>query len=551
MWGYNCTAEISGEIMLINRELGRPVAYSYVRFSTAKQELGDSLRRQVSLAEEYCKKHNLELHHTSYRDLGVSAFKSKNVEKGALSAFIAAVESGKVAPGSYLVIEQFDRLSREDVGKALKLVLDLVHAGIVIVTLDDERVWNKHTVSDLTNLIIAIVYMSRANNESVAKARRLQQAWAEKKRNAAANLTIMTRECPRWLTVNEDKSAFIVNEPKAESVRKVFDMKINGFGVVAIVRRANTEGWPVPGSGNTWHNSLVKRLLENRAVLGEYQPYSRIDEKRVPTGEPIPNFYPAILDENTFLRAQAAHDRKAVFPGRRDAHYRNFLQGMLKCSCGASLVRKNKQSSKQPGYALYYCTARVRGASKCKSIRTNLVESAVVHVVSTLASHFFNDSERVNQLKATADIQSVAIKAAQSKLERFADAVAADDSAIPILLERLKVAQSELDAAESALAATRAQLAELSYDSETIFENIAKAVRDVDSIDARAALREDLSRVLDHCIVYVEQGYAKVKLRGIDDFITTPLRIDDVAIPGLSIKAVEASEIITTIEATE
>jgi DNA invertase Pin-like site-specific DNA recombinase len=112
-------------------EQRRGVAYSYVRFSTSKQELGDSLRRQVQMAEDYCAKAGLDLHPVSYRDLGVSAFKRKNIERGALSAFIEAVRIGKVARGSYLVIEQFDRLSRADTNKALSLLLNLVEAGLL------------------------------------------------------------------------------------------------------------------------------------------------------------------------------------------------------------------------------------------------------------------------------------------------------------------------------------------------------------------------------------------------------------------------------------
>ncbi|WP_338499429.1 recombinase family protein [Delftia tsuruhatensis] len=93
-----------------NNQEQRPIAYSYVRFSTTKQELGDSLRRQVQMAQDYCAEHNLDLHQDTYRDLGVSAFKRKNLEKGALASFIEGVNSGKIPRGSYLVIEQFGLL---------------------------------------------------------------------------------------------------------------------------------------------------------------------------------------------------------------------------------------------------------------------------------------------------------------------------------------------------------------------------------------------------------------------------------------------------------
>lgn len=178
----------------------QPVAYSYVRFSTAGQLKGDSLRRQVDECEAYCKREGLRLHPVSYRDLGVSAFKRRNLEKGALAAFISAVKLGKIEKGSYLVIEQFDRLTRTDLDVALKLLLDLVHSGIVVVTLADGIAWDKDAIKEPHKLMLAIVFMSRANNESAAKSERQSSLWRRKKEVAATTGRPITSECPRWLT---------------------------------------------------------------------------------------------------------------------------------------------------------------------------------------------------------------------------------------------------------------------------------------------------------------------------------------------------------------
>jgi len=509
------------------------VAYSYVRFSTAKQELGDSLRRQVAMAEKYCAKVGLALHPVSFRDLGVSAFKRKNVESGALAAFISAVKTGKVAKGSYLVIEQFDRLSRADVDIALKLLLDLVHSGITLVTLVDEKVWDREAVKDIGNLILAIVFMSRANNESASKAERLSEAWGEKKKAAQESGKIMSRECPRWLTTNEDKSAFIVREDRAESVRKVFNMRINGHGVVSIVNRANKEKWPVPGNGDTWHTSLVGRLLNNRALLGEYQPYksSSDDYQRVAVGEPVQNYYPIIIDEQTFLRAQAVRERRGEFPGRRDINYRNWLQGLLQCSCGHSFVRKNKTSSKQPDYARYYCTARNRGVTDCPSLGAKEIETAVIYAVSGVAPQFWNGTARLEELNTLVDVQQVELAAAIAQRDRFVDAIGASKAPIPALMERLEAAVSLVEKAERALASSRAAISELQGDSDSVFENIVKAVQNVDSLDARATLREDLSRVLVRCVVDAKAGIVNVFIRGQELPLSVAIR-EDAVIPG-------------------
>lgn len=533
------------------------VAYSYVRFSTVKQELGDSLRRQVAMAEEYCAKHNLELHPVSYRDLGVSAFKRKNIEKGALASFMEAVRTEKVAKGSYLVIEQFDRLSRADVNKALRLLLDLVDAGIKLVTLVDEKVWDGETIKDTTNLILAIVYMSRANNESAAKAKRLSEAWTEKKKRAAQGdwNRIVTSECPRWLAPNEDKTGFVTLEDRVESIRKVFDMRINGYGIVAIVNRANKEKWPAPGkppvrkSGesvedfklratrdSTWHTSTVGRLLKNRALLGEYQPHKNDSDgdQRIPYGDPIPGYYPAVLDEAIFLRAQAKTDRSGRFPGRRDANLKNWLQGLLKCTCGQSIVRKNKESAAQPDYARYYCTARVRGVTKCPSSNAKEVETAVINGISHFAPDFFKGTARAETLRTRLDILEVETSVTRKARDNYLVALATVKSAAAAASLSVKLDETEetLKKCELESLSIHAELADLADDHESVFENIVETIRSIDNLDARAKLREELSRILSKIVIHETEGYIQIYLRAFETPVVHSLRAD-ATLPGM------------------
>jgi hypothetical protein len=48
-------------------------AYNYQRFSSMKQSSGDSLRRQSTAAQEFCKIHSLKLVDT-FTDSGVSGY---------------------------------------------------------------------------------------------------------------------------------------------------------------------------------------------------------------------------------------------------------------------------------------------------------------------------------------------------------------------------------------------------------------------------------------------------------------------------------------------
>jgi DNA invertase Pin-like site-specific DNA recombinase/exonuclease VII small subunit len=532
-------------------EKPRPLAYSYVRFSSKRQEHGDSLRRQIEMAETYAKEHNLRLSAQSFRDLGVSGFKQRNLKQGALAAFISAVRSGTIEPGSYLLIEQFDRLSRAEVTVAFRLLLDLIEAGVTVVTLVDRKVWNEESIQDVVNVLVSIILMSRAHEESSAKAKRLREKWGQKKLAAAQeaeqpNRKIVTSECPRWLTPNQEKTGFIVDQEKAESVRKVFAARIGGHGIVSIVTKANNEKWTVPGKppirregetddeyearkavGATWHTSLVGRLLKNRATLGEYQPYKYTHVKlkgggekkvRITDGNVIQDYYPAILNKDTFMEAEGKAVRSGRFPGRRDASLKNWLQGLLRCTCGHNFVRKNKDSKAQPNYARYYCAARNRGVrradgSLCPGANAAELENAVIYVISNVAPGSFDGTDTTAELKTRIEVLQVELSAAVAVRERYADSIGDSDAPLESLVRRLKDAEKSVEEKEAELRKARAKLADLGGNNEEAVARILKAVRGVSSIDERAALREQLSRLIDKVVVHEPEGYVEVFMR--------------------------------------
>ncbi len=180
-------------------------AYSYIRFSTTEQLKGDSLRRQTELSENYASKHGLTLDTTlNLRDLGISAYDKSNITKGALGIFLRAVEDGHVPSGSYLLVESLDRLSRAQIMDALQVFLGILNAGITIVTLADEVVYSRETANDnWANLIMSIVIMSRATEESATKSKRIRASWDNKRSKLGTE--ILTARCPAWLKVKADR----------------------------------------------------------------------------------------------------------------------------------------------------------------------------------------------------------------------------------------------------------------------------------------------------------------------------------------------------------
>ena len=82
----------------------KPCAYSYVRMSTERQLLGDSLRRQRDMSRQYAASQGWELlEENQLQDVGISAFSGANASGGALSRFLKAIRERKVPTGSFLI----------------------------------------------------------------------------------------------------------------------------------------------------------------------------------------------------------------------------------------------------------------------------------------------------------------------------------------------------------------------------------------------------------------------------------------------------------------
>ncbi len=179
----------------------RARAYSYLRFSTPEQMKGDSFRRQADLSRTYANQHGLDLDESlTFQDPGISAYRGKNVKEGALGDFIRAVETGRVLPGSYLLVESLDRLSRDKVQQAFRQFSAILDSGVNIVTLTDGKVYTADSLNEnFADLLISLATMFRAHEESLMKSKRLKAAWKSKRDKARAGGRKLTAMCPGWL----------------------------------------------------------------------------------------------------------------------------------------------------------------------------------------------------------------------------------------------------------------------------------------------------------------------------------------------------------------
>lgn len=305
-------------------------AFSYIRFSSKKQQKGESYRRQSEFAIEVCRENGWVLDESlTLNDLGVSAFKGKNVKVGALGEFLNAVRTGRVPSGSALIIESIDRLSRNKVGEALQLFISILNSGVSIVTREPRRTYTQDSINDIASLLEPLIYMSRAHEESATKSFRLRDAWAKKKERAAKGYP-MTRMAPRWLDLTEKGYRLVPD--RAETVRTIFRLSAEGLGVQRILQYlvAHAKKHPPFGNSGRWRDSYVLQILGNKAAYGEFQPGMRDDVgRKVACGKPIKDYFPAAVSEDLFYQVQAGMKSRFRVLGRPGQYETNLFTGIV------------------------------------------------------------------------------------------------------------------------------------------------------------------------------------------------------------------------------
>ena len=317
-----------------------PRAYSYVRFSTPSQDAGVSRQRQMDKAAKYALDHDLTLDtELNMTDLGVSAFRGKNARTGALGGFLEAVDKGYVPKGSYLLIENIDRLSRDDILEAQTLFQQLILSGINLVTLSNGETYSRERLRKDPHAILYIVLEQiRANQESVRKAQLIGDAKARKKKRLAEHGLEgkpYTRVTPAWLTWSDEEKSYKPIPERAAIVKEMFERMDAGDGLTRIARDLNERGvptWTQPGKRKTadhWRTSYIRKVLTSTAPIGTFTPHTtRHDEntrsRKDEAMDPIPNVFPAAVDAETYW-CQSALEWDPLSASKRDPFDRRAL----------------------------------------------------------------------------------------------------------------------------------------------------------------------------------------------------------------------------------
>jgi DNA invertase Pin-like site-specific DNA recombinase len=476
------------------------VAYSYVRFSHPDQAKGDSLRRQTEAAAAWCKKNGVSLDTaTTFRDLGRSAYTGAhrtNPDRHALAAFLKLVEAGKVPRGSFLIIENLDRLSREHIQPALLLVLNLLQAGIRIVQLSPvEMVFDDR--SDSMPVMMMMMELSRGHGESAIKSVRCGKAWVQKRNRAREAKEIMTRSLPAWVEEHGGKMRLI--PARAAVVKRMFRLAADGYGVTAIVKKLTTEKVPPFGPSGRWARSYVAIILKDRRAVGECLPKSKGAAQ-----DPIPDYFPAAVTEEEFLAARAGAAQRRHRPGRMPKEGDiNIFAGLIH----NALDGDSYFSVGRRGRRVLANLSGLETRTECRSFPLDTFERAVLSQLAEVKPHQVMGRDDGPDEVQVLSGELARVEAKIAELE--AELLNGDVAALARVLRDQEGRKRDL-AARLADARQRAAhpLSEVWGQTHTLLSTIDSAP---DRADARLRLRAALRRIVEDVrLLVVPRGSARL-----------------------------------------
>ena len=492
-----------------------PRVYSYLRFSDPKQAGGSSIERQTEYARRWSAEHGVPLDDAlTMRDEGLSAYHQKHIKQGALGVFMAAIDAGRIAPGSVLIVEGLDRLSRAEPILAQAQLAQIVNAGISVVTASDSREYNRESLkAQPMDLVYSLLVMIRAHEESDTKSKRVRaaierqcQGW----QSGHYRGLIRNGKDPHWLAWHGDHWEIVPE--RAQAVRRALQLFGNGYGAVEIVRRLTQEGLQLTELKS--RAGYIYKVLRQPALIG-------IKEIEVNgTAYRLEGYYPALLSVDEFMEIGHLADQRHVRKGKGEIPSIITGTGITVCGyCGAAIAATNymqrnrlANGNPQEGHRRILCSG-YRSNGGCMGGYSNSVGPIERALVAWCADQMnidslFSGSSHAAQLRSELARHKLAYTETERQLARLTDALLADAETTPLVfVRRARELENQLAQQHKAIEALERELAQqhtpASAAQAAAWQQLAYAATEDLDTTARMTLRKLTRDTFSRLVIYL------------------------------------------------
>ena len=361
------------------------------------------------------------------------------------------IENGEIGT---VIVKDLSRFGRNylDVGEYLEIKYPTLGVRFIAIQENVDTLKNTGTEMMPFNNIFNEWYAAQTSK----KIRAVWKAKADKGERVSSAVPYGYKKS------EDDPKQWIVDEPAAIVVRRIFALCIEGLGPMKIARRLEDEEILTPtayliANGRktrnkisargeyAWETSSIEHILENRQYTGctvnfkssilSYKVHKKVinpeDEWQI-----IPNTQEAIIDEDTFNRVQELREnrRRNTATGRE-----SLFSGLLYCAdcksklyfCAAKSVKENQEFHRCSAYKENRGTCSIHFIREVvlREMVQELVRRVAIFIQQYEAVFLYMYSKKHNLTKA-ADMKNM-----KTEIERNKRRIAEIDTMIEGLYE--------------------------------------------------------------------------------------------------------------------
>lgn len=359
-----------------------------------KDAESNSITNQKQILLDYCQKQGFT-NTMFFVDDGISG---TSFERGGFQQMQKMVEEGKICR---VVVKDLSRFGREmvEAGRLTQIVYPSL--GVTFISLHENV--NSTTGEGMEMLPFYNIFNEWYAAQTSKKIRAVWQSKAENGKRVSPTVPF------GYVKDLNDKEKWLIDEPAAEVVRKIYALCLAGRGPLQIAKQLEKENILVPSAyyesvGRThaqkvpsdyckWDQKTVVGILENRQYTGcavnfksttvSYKVHKKIHNAKEDY-QIIPNMQEPIISEEQWLRVQELrkHRRRPTATGRT-----SLFSGLVYCAdCGAKMHFAAAKSLTR-NQEHFRCSNYKSGRGECTVhyIRDVVLEKIVFEAISSLA----------------------------------------------------------------------------------------------------------------------------------------------------------------------
>ena len=381
----------------INGQTEEKITALYCRLSVddeKKDAESNSITNQKQILLDYCQKQGFT-NTMFFVDDGISG---TSFERGGFQQMQKMVEEGKICR---VIVKDLSRFGREmvEAGRLTQIVYPSL--GVTFISLHENV--NSTTGEGMEMLPFYNIFNEWYAAQTSKKIRAVWQSKAENGKRVSPTVPFGYVKDP------DDKEKWLIDEPAAEVVRKIYALCLAGRGPSQIARQLEKEkilvpsayyesvgrshAQKVPTNPYSWDQKTVVGIIENRQYTGcavnfksttvSYKVHKKI-HNATEDYQIITNMQEPIISEEQWLRVQELrkHRCRPTATGRA-----SLFSGLVYCpDCGAKLHFCAAKSLKR-NQEFWRCSNYKDGRGTCQIhyIRDVVLERIVLEAISSLA----------------------------------------------------------------------------------------------------------------------------------------------------------------------